>query len=405
MRSHQRYFSIERPDGGLLNAFVAVNNTAVRDESVVVAGHERVLRARLADARFFWDEDRKRPLIDRVHDLSGIIFLAKLAEPTMRDKADRIEALGRKLAKAFGAGPLKVDRAAELCKADLTTLMVQEFPDLQGVMGRYYALHAEEDAAIADAVAEHYLPKGADSELPVGAEGAVLAVADRLDTLAAGFACGLKPTGSKDAYGLRRAALGVLRILRGRGLRLPISQLVGWAANRVPETPIQELTEFILDRLRHHLVAEGARGDVADAVLATGLDEAIEVSDRVLALSPLVGQEDLQPLFAGLKRVRNIVRKQAPASDSRVNPDLFEQDAERELHVAITQARVTLEADLESGRIPIDSLVGMNAPITRFFDDVLVVHDDPTIRANRLALCRDCADLFGKLADFSSIQV
>lgn len=405
MRSHQRYFSVEGPDGALLNAFVAVNNTPVRDDAVVRAGHERVLRARLADARFFWDEDRKRPLAERVHDLQGVIFLAKLAEPTMRDKADRLESISRKLAGRFGADSLKVDRAAELCKADLTTLMVQEFPDLQGVMGAHYASHDGQDPVVVDAVAKHYWPKGAQSPLPSAPEAAVLAVADRLDTLAAGFACGLKPTGSKDAYGLRRAALGVLRILRDRQLGLTVSEVVEIAAARVPDTPIADLAAFMTDRLRHMLVAEGARGDVVDAVLATGLDEPVDVALRSQVLTRLVGTEEFQPVIAGAKRIRNIVAKEQAQDLPPVDEAVFVEDAEHALFRALGIAQASVDGDAGFEEVATGVLAELKAPIDRFFEDVLVVHPDEAIRHNRLALCRDGAALFGKLAAFESIQV
>ncbi len=405
MRTHQRYFAIERPDGSLANAFIAVNNTAVRDTAVVRAGHERVLRARLADARFFWDEDRKRTLADRVHDLQGVIFLAKLAEPTMRDKADRLEAIGRKLAGPFGADSLKLDRAAELCKADLTTLMVQEFPDLQGVMGSHYARHDGQDATVVDAIAAHYWPKGADSPLPESPEAAVLAVADRLDTLAAGFACGLKPTGSKDAYGLRRAAVGVLRILRDRELGLTISALVAIAARRVDDTPTDDLAAFMLERLRHQLVAEGARGDVVDAVRATGLDEPVEIALRSHVLTRLVGTEEFQPVIAGAKRIRNIVAKEKAHDLPPADPAAFVEDAEHALFRALNIAGASLEGDAEFEQVATGVLAELKVPIDKFFEDVLVVHPDEAIKRNRLALCRDGAAVFGKLAAFESIQV
>ncbi len=407
MRTHQRYFAVEDEEGRLLPAFVAVNNTPVTDLDVVTAGHERVLRARLADARFFWDEDRRRPLSDRVDDLTGIIFLARLSAPTVRDKTARLRKLAGTLAEVLGADPALTDRAALLCKADLGTLMVQEFPDLQGVMGRHYALASGEPEAVAEAIRCHYRPRGPDDALPGGPVGAAVALADRLDTLAAGFACGLQPTGSKDAYGLRRAALGVLRILRERGVHLSVRELVAGAAYVLgQDTPVEELAGFVLDRLRHQLVAEGVPGDVADAVGATGEDDPLDAAARCSVLAGLRDLPEMGPLFVGLKRVRNIVRKAGDVELPPVDPERFEMDAERLLYKALCTATLHLRRAIEERDFAaaFQPLIDFKDPIDRFFEDVLVMDPDPDLRQNRLSLCRDVGELFGRLADFSRIR-
>ena len=407
MRSHQRYFAVEDAQGRLLPAFVAVNNTPVTDLGVVTAGHARVLRARLADARFFWDEDRRRPLHDRIDDLDGVIFLARLAAPTVRDKTARIRSLAALLAGPLGADPAAADRTALLCKADLTTLMVQEFPDLQGVMGSHYARASGEPDEVAEAIRCHYLPRGADDALPGGPVGAAVGLADRLDTLAAGFSCGLQPTGSKDAYGLRRAALGILRVLRERGIHLRIGTLVGWAADALgDDLPADELTGFVLDRLRHQLVSEGVPSDVADAVLGAGEDDPIDAAALCAVLAELRGRPEMEPLFAGLKRVRNIVRKAEGVEVPAVEPERLVEPAEAALHAAWRDAGRALERALADRDFSaaLQPLIDFRDPIDRFFEEVLVMDPDPDLQRNRLALCRDVSDLFGRLADFSRIR-
>jgi glycyl-tRNA synthetase beta chain len=411
MKEHQRYFAVEDANGRLVNQFLVVYNTAVRDPAVVINGNRRVLAARLADGRFFLERDQSRPLAERVDDLERVVFLTGLG--SLRDKVARLERLAVTLAESlFPDAVATVRRAAHLCKADLTTDMVGEFPELQGIMGREYARHDGEDEAVAVAIAEHYHPRGAHDAPPATNAGVAVALADKLDSLAGCFALGLIPSGTADPYGLRRAALGLLRTTLEHDLVYSLRDAltaalaaVGEVANCDVAATRAALEAFVSRRFKGLLLAEdGVTADVVEAVLATGLDDICAVAAKVRALASMRDREDFEPLAAAVKRVTNIL-KEPP--DAAVDPALFEQDAERALWAAHGEVRGQVATQLAARdyAAAAATLIGLKQPVDRFFDDVLVMADDNAVRINRLALLRELKALFEQVADVSRIQV
>ena len=409
MQHHQRYFPVEDAAGTLLPSFVAVSNTPVCDEALSRRGYERVLRARLSDGRFFFDEDRKVPLAERVPALERVVFQQQLG--SYADKVARIRALALWLAQATGrAEHAEVTaRAATLAKADLVTGMVGEFPELQGAMGREYALASGESPDVALAIFEHYLPRGADDALPTQDPGALVGVADRLDSLCGIFAIGKEPTATADPFALRRACLGVIHITLDRSWRLSLPAAVNEAL-RLLDRPSAETAARVLAFIRGRLRAlwsEQHPADVVEAVLEAGWDDLVAAQRRLETLAQLAGRPDFVAVATAFKRAVNIVRKSAgavPEGDTR--PELFEHDAERGLHAGFLAARERV-AELEA----VDDFAGVLAEMSalkpavdRFFDDVRVMVDDPEIAANRLCLLRQVAGLFSRIADFSKIQ-
>ncbi|MGH8886893.1 MAG: glycine--tRNA ligase subunit beta [Egibacteraceae bacterium] len=409
MRHHQRYFPVEDATGTLLPCFVAVSNTPVRDEALSRRGYERVLRARLSDGRFFFDEDRKVPLADRVPALERVVFQQELG--SYADKVARMRALALWLAEATGRAEHVevIARAATLAKADLVTGMVGEFPELQGVMGREYALASGESSDVALAIFEHYLPRGADDVLPTQDPGALLGVADRLDSLCGIFAIGKEPTATADPFALRRACLGVIHIVLDRSWRLSVSTAVDEAL-RLLGRPDAEVAERVLRFVRGRLKALWVQrhpADVVEAVLEAGWDDLVAAERRVVTLATLVGRPDFVAVATAFKRAVNIVRKSAasvPSGDAR--PDLFEHDAERGLHAAFLAARERVAAwgaqdDFAS---VLAEMGNLKPAVDRFFEQVRVIADDPELAANRIRLLGQVSDLFGRIADFSKIQ-
>ena len=410
MRSHQRYFSMENEFGALTNRFITVAGTVTRDLDVVKAGNERVLAARLEDAAFFFREDRKRSLDEYARKLNLVVFQAELG--SVGDKVKRIRQIAAELAAEVGVATDLVARAAALCKADLVTQMVGEFPDLQGVMGAHYAWAAGEPAEVADAIREHYQPKGANDEPPTGGVGAVVAIADRIDTLVACFAVGLTPSGSADPYGLRRAALGILTILMHREWAVPLSMLVQSAAASlrgtvdVRDEHREGVLEFLRKRLQGMLLEE-SEPDCIEAVLESGFDYVPDVRARALAVSAFRRRADFQSLGAAFKRVANILKGKSPSEMNPPNPDLFQEDEESALWLAFgdirRRARECLAKRDYAGALT--ALADLKAPVDRFFDTVLVMDDDPEIRENRLALLGSINSTFNRIADFRQLAV
>ena len=414
MRGHQRYFALEDAAGNLLPAFVAVNNTRPKDLGVVTRGHERVLRARLADARFFVTEDAKRPLISRLEDLKQVTYHAKLGASS--DKVARFTDLAVWLAGVLLPSEVeKVKRAAQLAKCDLVTGMVGEFPELQGQVGADYARRDGEDPAVATAIAEHYLPLGAGAELPAGMIGTIVGLADRLDTICGLFGVGQTPTGAADPFALRRAAIAVIRLIAEKGLTLSLGAALDQAlANLAPwvKLPPAEVKaavlEFFAGRMVGLLAEQGAPGDVAEAVLAAGFDDLTQAQARAKALAEMKQSPDFAALAAGLKRVVNILRKEAaqvPAGEPSL--DRMEVAAERELWEAFAALRAEAAQRFAAGQYLefLQGLSALKAPIDKFFDDVMVMVEDPAVRANRLALLNQIATEFGKLAEFGKLQL
>jgi glycyl-tRNA synthetase beta chain len=416
MTSHQRYFPVLDAAGKLLPRFVAISNTPVKDPALSRRGYERVLRSRLTDGRFFFDEDRKVPLAARVPALERVVWQGKLG--SYAEKVGRIRLLAAALTRAVGRPELLevVDRAAFLAKADLTTGMVGEFPELQGIMGREYALASGEPPAVAQAIADHYLPRGASDPVPADDPGALVGMADRLDTLAGLFALGKPPTASADPFGLRRACLGVVHLVLGRGYRLSLDAAVDQALDGVgkklglgaaPRAEAKsQLLEFFRGRLRA-LWADRARGDVVEAVLAAGFDDLLLARARLDAFAQIVGAPDFTPLAIAFKRVANIVEKQGrDVSPEPADPRLFQEPSEKELARAAREASAEVHRALGAEDAPaaLAAARALKGPVDVFFDKVLVMTDDRPVRENRVRLLREVARVFAPLADFSRIQ-
>jgi len=410
MRAHQKYFAMLDKAGNLAPRFLLVANMAASDRGkAIVAGNERVLKARLADARFFWDQDRKAKLASRVDKLKERVFHARLG--TVYDKMLRVATLAEPVVPHVpGADLAEVRRAAELAKADLSSGMVGEFPELQGVMGRYYARHDGEPAEIADAIAEHYAPQGPSDRCPTAPVSVALALTDKLDTLASFFAIGEKPTGSGDPFALRRAALGVIRLILENKLRLPL-RTVFEAAAPAGKDPGKELLAFFEDRLKVHLRERGVRHDLVAAVFALGdEDDLVRLLARVEALQEFVSGADGANLLVAYRRAANILRieeKKDGRSYSGVpRPDLLQAVEERKLDKALHGAALSSAAALEAEDFAaaMRALAALRGPVDQFFDKVTVNTDDKELRENRLRLLSQIRDTLNRVADFSQIE-
>ncbi len=406
MRVNQRYFALRTADGAAAPRFAfAANIEATDGGAAIVAGNERVLRARFSDARHFWDLDRRTRLQDRVAALEGITFHAKVG--TQGARVRRIEALARHLAPLVGADPALAGRAARLAKADLTTGMVGEFPELQGVMGGYYAAHDGEDASVAEAVREHYAPRGPTDPVPAAAVAITVALADKIDQLAAFFAAGEAPTGSGDPYALRRAALGVIRIIRENGLRLPLRAAFAAASG---DAPIEALMAFVADRLRVQLRGEGARHDVLSAVFAAGADDdLVRLLARTDAVAAFLVTADGRDLLAGARRAANIVRiedKKDGPHEGATDPALLTSPAEIELDRELGKADVALRQMIaeEQFGVGMGLLARLRPTLDAFFDAVTVNDPNPDLRRNRLRLLARVGRAMALAADFSRIE-
>ncbi len=413
MRVNQRYFALRTPDGRAAPYFAFVANVEAPDGgAAIVAGNERVLRARFADARHFWDLDRKAPLDSRIPLLDDITFHAKLG--SQGDRVRRLKHLAERIAHQVHAGPALAERAAELAKADLVTGMVGEFPELQGVMGRYYALHDGEPHEVADAVRDHYAPKGPADAVPAAPVSIAVALADKLDQLAGFFAIGEKPTGSGDPYALRRAALGIIRIIRENGLRLPLLPLIEAAGHSfhhhgVQPASAQDILDFLADRLRVQLRADGARHDVLAAVFAAGADDDIvRLLARTEAVTTLLGSEDGANLLTAYRRAANILRiEERKDGPHKADPDrdLLREPAEIDLDHALRDLPVILRLlDQEDFSGAMARLAGLRAPLDNFFDRVTVNAPEPDLRRNRLRLLNQVRVTMDRVADFSRIE-
>ena len=420
MRGHQKYFAVRDPQTKkLLPAFVAVSNTRVRDPAVSRRGYERVLRSRLSDGKFFFDEDRKVPLQSRVEKLARRTFMAGLGSEL--DRVQRLRELALWLHGATGKGdPKLLSQAAELCKADLTTGMVGEFPDLQGVMGRVYALHDGAPPEVAEAILEHYLPRGADERMPATDTGALLGLADRLDTLVGIFGIGKEPTGTADPYGLRRAALGLLRLTLGRKYRfdlhealLQAQRLHAQRQQAQAKGDVQKIWQFLLGRLEV-MWKDRAAPDSVQAVLHTGARDVVALEQRLLALHDVreTSRAQFESTAGTFRRIANIL---AQAHDKGLTPMGFHASriperstAERALADAIERSQQRVQkalSDDEDYAAVYGVLSELRPQVDAFFTDVMVMDPDTVLRDNRLALLRILHELFAPLADFSRLQV
>ncbi|WP_025899312.1 glycine--tRNA ligase subunit beta [Sneathiella glossodoripedis] len=414
MRSHQKYFSLSDGTGKMAPRFITVANLRAEDGGKkIVAGNERVLSARLSDAKFFWDLDRKETLESRVDALEKVVFHARLG--TVRQKVARIAELAKVIAPFVPqADADKCVRAALLCKADLTTEMVGEFADLQGLMGRYYAEHDGEDADIACALQEHYSPLGPNDACPSAAVSVVVALADKIDTLVGFFAMNEKPTGSKDPYALRRAALGVIRLVLENGLRLPLLKIFEKADElQIIDEKLQasELLEFFADRLKVHLKEQNVRHDYIAAVFALGgTSDLVRLMAQVSALSQFLESEDGANLLIAYRRAANILRieekKDGVSYNETPDKSLFTRDEEIKLFDQIEDVSGLVAAALGADEFDAASRAAatLRGPVDAFFDNVIVNADEADVRSNRLRLLASIRNSLDQLADFSKIE-
>jgi glycyl-tRNA synthetase beta chain len=431
MKAHQKCFSLRKGEK-LANRFIVVANVQAKDGGkAIAAGNERVIRARLADAKFFFDQDRKVMLPDRVPELKQIVFHEKLG--SQYERVQRVWKLAREIASRVGADPDLAERAAILAKADLLSGMVGEFPELQGVMGRYYALDQEEDETVADAIAAHYKPLGPADEVPRDKVAIAVALADKLDTLMGFWAIDEKPTGSKDPYALRRAAIGVIRIVLENEVRLHLMDLfeehatkidgalaanvgsgighglVTWSGRQI-RAKNAELLAFFAERLKVHLREQGARHDLVDAVFALGGDDLLTIVRRVDALGRFLESEDGEHLLTGTKRAINILRieekKDGVAYDQAPDPNLLNRPEEKALAKAVGEVERAAAAAIagENFAAAMTEMAKLRAPVDAFFDFVTVNTQEADLRANRLRLLNQIRAATLEVADFSKIE-
>jgi glycyl-tRNA synthetase beta chain len=408
MQLNQRYFALRDDAGTLVNRFLLVSNVETKDPSAIVLGNERVLRARLADAKFFFDQDRRQPLESRLPKLATVVYHNKLG--TQADRGARVRTVVSAIAGALGADQIMAERAAQLAKADLVTDMVGEFPELQGLMGRYYAEHDGEAPAVAAAIEQHYWPRFAGDALPDGPVAQSVALADKLDTLVGIWGIGLVPTGDKDPFGLRRHALGVLRILLERRLPLDLALAIHWSEASFPAGTIAPGTaagvhDFMLDRLHQLLRDRGASTGEVDAVLSERPSRIDRVAPRLAAVQQFTALPEAAALSAANKRIVNILKKSGAEAAPAVDRARLTDGAEHDLYLAFQKLQPTVEAQYAQGNYTeaLMALAAARPAVDRFFDDVMVMDEDPAIRANRLALLRGMAATMNRVADISRL--
>lgn len=417
MRHHQKYFALLDKKGKLAPKFIVVANTETKDRGkVMVAGNERVLRARLADAKFFWDQDRKRTLESRVQELAGRVFHAQLG--TVMDKVIRVEELASELAESCGANSSDARWAARLCKADLSTGMVAEFPILQGVMGRYHALNDGENADVATAIAEHYGPLGPNDNCPSAPVSIAVALADRIDTLVGFFGIKEFPTGSKDPYALRRSALGVIRLILENDLRINLSGIFEFAGQQYDQWDQGQFAEisgdllnFLNDRLTVTLRKKGFPHDLVNALFARGgEDDLWRLVQKAKSLKEFLETDDGANLLVAYRRAHNIVRieekKDSERYSGKVDENLFSRDEERELWISLNEVEQAnpSKPDMAEFDQVLSVLAKLRRPVDRFFGEVTVNCDDSDLRKNRLRLLSEIASCLNRVADFSKIE-
>jgi glycyl-tRNA synthetase beta chain len=412
LTSHQRYFPIEDKSGKLMARFVTVANLASKDPDKVRDGNERVVRPRLADAAFFWEQDRKIPLEAHRSALADIVYQQGLG--SIGDKSQRVARLAVAMAREVGVDATVVQRAAALAKCDLLTGMVAEFPELQGVMGRYYAKESGEADAVANAIAEQYLPRFAGDALPATPAGGILAVADKLDTLAGIFALGFKPSGNRDPFGLRRAALGVVRIVVEKELDLDLGNLLLAACANQPVRPAgeaglaDEIYDFILERMRAYCVEQrGLAPEVFEAVRARRPASLADFSARVTAVAAFLELDAARGLAAANKRIANILRQAGTEDNGPVDSGMLQDDAEKNLYIAVRAAKKSVGPLLakRAYEAALTALADLREPVDTFFEQVLVMTDDEARKQNRLALLAELQALFLGIADISRLSI
>lgn len=409
MKEHQRYFPVFSEDGKIKPYFIVVANIVTDDMSIIVKGNERVLKARLKDAKFFFDEDKKVPLEEMVEKLKNVVFQEKLG--TSFEKVERFRRIANWLAeKIVPHKKESVDRCAYLCKADLESQMVYEFPELQGVMGREYAFIKGEDVEVANGIFEHYLPRFSGDKLPETDCGAIVGISDRIDTIAGYFGIGMAPTGSEDPYGLRRDALSIIQIILHKGYRINLSELIKLAVkgledkiDKDSEGLEREIIEFFRSRIYHYFVNEGFRYDIVEAVIDAGFDDIYDVKLRIDALTEISNEPEFDSLIKTFKRVVNIIPDDFESTE--VNETLFEKQEERDLFDKVLQieSEVIKNIGMEDYKTALKLILSIKDYVDRFFDSVLVMDKDVTKRNNRLAILNKIASLFKKIANLKKI--
>jgi glycyl-tRNA synthetase beta chain len=418
MREHQKYFAVVDGDNNLMPCFIAVNNTAARDLALSATGHQRVIRARLADAQFFYQGDLEVTNDERVEKLKKVLFQAELG--TVFEKSERVAKIAEVLAASTEEGEelkKQVIRAARLSKSDLVSQVVGEFPKLQGVMGRIYAGLGGESADVAAAIEEHYRPVYSGAPLPDTLVGAIVSIADKMDSICGCFSVGLIPTGASDPYALRRQGIGIVQIMNDKGLSFPLRDLIrrsleqfgGNSASDISEL-IEKVYTFLQNRISHLLAEEGFSRDVIGAIVSVSVDDVPNVRNRVAALESLKARPDFEPLAVGFKRVVNIIKKSGQqeegAGPGTIEPKLFEHESEGALfeEFKAVDQKVSDAMEEESFDRALVEIASLRDAVDRFFDGVMVMAEDTEIRRNRLALLGQIAALFGKFADFSKLS-
>jgi glycyl-tRNA synthetase beta chain len=421
MRGHQKYFAVEKRGGEVAPHFLAVINLPKDPKGLVRAGHERVLRARLADAQFFWESDQKCRLADYLPKLERVTYESRLG--SYRDKVERVRAIARWLSEQwFNSGLMQAhvaeaDRAAELSKCDLATEMVREFTELQGIVGGLYARAQGEPDDVADAIYDHYRPVGLEDPIPRNLTGCAVALGDKLDSIVGCFAVGLVPTGSSDPYALRRAALGIVKIILERKVPVSLSLAVGAAAKALltnpPKrgvTPEQEtqVLDFLLDRAKFVLrEREGFSYDEVNAVFRAGVDDLVDAHKRLIALKAIRKSKNFEPLAVSFKRIRNILEKSNFKKENApgIQTDLFESGVERELFSAVRSAAAKVQAEKRAGKYQeaLEVIAGLRKAVDDFFEGVMVMAENEAVRKNRLALLSEILREFTTIADFSEL--
>ena len=409
MQDHQKYFPVVDNSGKLMPHFITISNIESKDVNKVKEGNERVIRPRLGDAKFFWEQDGKKKLESHIESLDKVVFQAKLG--SLGDKSRRVAANAQAIAKALGENTDHAKRAGLLSKCDLMTEMVYEFTDLQGIMGRYYAINDGEAPEVADALDEQYMPRFAGDQLPAGKTGQILSLADKLDTLLGIFAIGQKPTGEKDPFALRRSALGVLRILIECKLDIDLKTLLGFAAksygNKLDaKAAIDDVIGFMLDRLKVYYTSQGINVDVYDAVLALMPTNPMDFDRRVHAVNDFRKLDEAESLAAANKRIGNILKKIDGELPSLINVSLLGERAEKHLHDQLQSLSAEVGPKMDAGEYSdaLKQLAGLRDAIDAFFDQVMVMAEDEALKHNRIALLSQLHGLFIKAADLSRLQ-
>jgi glycyl-tRNA synthetase beta chain len=409
MQDNQKYFAVFSKQGELMPHFITIANIDSKKPELVASGNERVIRPRFADAKFFWEQDQKVTLSSRLQSLESVVFQQKLG--SIADKVIRVRALAGFIADTLGADVAQAERAAELCKCDLMTDMVGEFPKLQGIMGNYYARHDGEPESVALAIEQHYWPRYAGDKVPQQTVGQCVAIADRLDTMLGIFAIGQKPTGVKDPFGLRRAALGIIRIIIENTLALDIRALCDKAAEGLADKldasgAVDEVIDYINDRLKAYYQDRDVRVDVIDAVLACKPVLLTDVENRVVAVSEFLQQDAAQALAAANKRISNILKKQKRPVSGEVDESLLAEQAEKDLFKKLSEVNASALAHFDEAKYlaGLNELAVLRPVVDQFFDSVMVMVEDEALKQNRLALLQTLANSFLRVADFSRIQ-